>query len=83
MISAIDFLTEERKTELENALDVILNSEEIAEEFENANHHSALMFLEEIADSLCVHRLSDSYENEWGDTVRECLVCGKEVVTWD
>lgn len=83
MISAIDDLTEERKAELEHALDVLIDSEEFAEELENANYHSFAIFMEEVRDSLCVHSLGDGYENGWGDTVRECMICGKEIVTWD
>ncbi len=45
-------MNEARKTELLEALTIVIESDEIAEECENANYHSALGFLEELRDIL-------------------------------
>lgn len=45
-------MTEERIEELKNALTIVVDSEEIAEECENANYHSLVDFLQEILTQL-------------------------------
>lgn len=53
--------------ELKTALDLVINSEEVGIECENANYHSLTDFLQEIRNGLHEHDFSGppAVDNEW------------------
>jgi hypothetical protein len=64
-------------TRLKEALDIVINSEEVGDECENANYHSLQDFLQEIRDQLHEHNYTgEKYTYGDGSYEVECVVNG-------
>lgn len=72
----------ENIAELRAALDLVIHSEEVSAECENANYHSLQGFLAEIRDQLHEHQytvLTDEYDD---GAEFECAVNGCYNIVW-